>query len=478
MIELNYMEQAVNNLLKLSLFVLGTTAWFSRRHIFNLEDNLVNGRFVEWLNVALYYADILIIVIVILYLFKTLFEHNKVVWQNAIIWSAIILILYICYQNYNSDHNNIYSSTKIIFYIIFLFTLINVSRETKNRKAIIWGIIFGALLQSIIGILQFANQSSMNLWIIGEQALSTEIQNVAEIGIDGIYYLRSYGTLLHPNVLGGLLVVSIIYLLTCFMKDNVSRETNLKDNVSRETMWNKIMFHVKQNKSILILIYGILFSSLIFTFSRSAWLALLLTTAIYTFTVAINRKMFHVKHLIYVAVISFILLILLNNFVFTRLEQNINITENESVRVNDIQKFSDGFKNNVWFGTGFGNYIEKLSSNNPEMEWWKLQPIHNSYLLIIVEMGIIGSIIVFGLLISIFLITLIVSRETISNKNVSRETYTRNILNLLPLLALLVIMIFDHYPWSLDQGNILLFIVIALSITRNYKELDNKLNNM
>ena len=91
------------------------------------------------------------------------------------------------------------------------------------------------------------------------------------------------------------------------------------------------------------------------------------------------------------------------------------------------------------FGVGLGAFITKLPEFADKAESWWLQPVHNIYLLITSELGI------FGLLAFVYLIY----------KNTNKH-------NLLPVVAILLTGMWDHYWISIFPASALLFIVLGL----------------
>ncbi len=126
----------------------------------------------------------------------------------------------------------------------------------NNLFLIIIGLGF---IQSFLGIIQFIKQKSVGLYFLKESLIGPDVPGVAKIILNGHKYIRSYGLFPHPNMLGGFLIVSIIFTLL-YLK----------------------LFHVEQvriakNKRIFlkaVILVQIL--CLILTFSKSAILGLII----------------------------------------------------------------------------------------------------------------------------------------------------------------------------------------------------------
>ena len=110
------------------------------------------------------------------------------------------------------------------------------------------------------------------------------------------------------------------------------------------------------------------------------------------------------------------------------------------------------------FGVGLGNFTILMPDfTSIKLAPWDFQPVHNIYMLLANEIGIVGFI-VFSLLIA----TLIVYLFIYQNRKDSSEEITVRVFLLAVLIAIAVIGLFDHYPISVYQGQLLLFIIIGL----------------
>lgn len=98
-------------------------------------------------------------------------------------------------------------------------------------------------------------------------------------------------------------------------------------------------------------------------------------------------------------------------------------------------------KENFWFGVGLNNFIPNLVKvSNTFVNAWELQPVHNIFLLVFSETGIVGLIIFCFLIFSGFsLLTLNYS-----------------------LLTILITGLSNHY-WLTLQQNMLLFVFVLIT---------------
>ncbi len=132
--------------------------------------------------------------------------------------------------------------------IVFLGTFLYVLQEWPAR----WSLALVALLvafQGAIAIAQFVKQDSVGLSWLGEGWLDPDGQGVSVIEAAGRRWLRAYGLSPHPNVLGGYLSMGILICLGEMRRVSARGRLCLGSAVLLGSL------------------------GLVFSFSRSAWLA-------------------------------------------------------------------------------------------------------------------------------------------------------------------------------------------------------------
>jgi len=82
------------------------------------------------------------------------------------------------------------------------------------------------------------------------------------------------------------------------------------------------------------------------------------------------------------------------------------------------------------------------------------QPVHNVFSLIWSELGLIGLIIFVS-----FILTVLKTFKSIPNRN--PIFYIKTVFRGL-LIAFLIMMLFDHYFWDIQQGQALFWMILAL----------------
>jgi hypothetical protein len=366
-----------------------------------------------------------------------------------------------------------------------------VPRGTFNGASMFfWVIIFVGVVQSLIGITQFILQHSIGLFWFKESLISSSIAGVAKIIVNSEPLIRAYGLFPHPNILGGFLFFSIIITLLYKKlfhpeeskivprgtildhgagveqfaeQKNVNCSTLLRQgsggqawnnfeyndakNVPRGTIW--ILQRVKMlnwgniiNLILLIQIFGILFS-----FSKSAILALVVAL-IYinvprgTFSsqrgttenngldskksdegdfvncstlknpklfhveqFGITRqawnnrgdnilKMFHVEHsgagMSKLALFTGFLLLMFVGLVYFKFDFQAFFVKSLGERNLYLTISERIISENPIVGVGTGQFIFGAEKLFPNLEIWQYQPVHNVFLLNWSEWGIVG----------------------------------------------------------------------------------------
>jgi hypothetical protein len=137
---------------------------------------------------------------------------------------------------------------------------------------------------------------------------------------------------------------------------------------------------------------------------------------------------------------------------------------------------------NSLFGIGSGQFVLEMQrySNNTLLDW-QFQPVHNIFILILSELGMIGFFLITWLAWKLFHVEQIDQKSNIECsswnnskcdvygrkpiESVSRETINFKI-NLSTtfkaiIAGLLAIALFDHYLWDIQQGQFLLWTVFG-----------------
>jgi len=384
---------------------------------------IIRGGASEYSTISFFSIDTLLFIIILLFAilkFKIQnykFQINsKLQIQNLIIFIiGLDLVIFI---------SIFFASDKLIaiqFYLRFLLGIglfWILTKANYNKTKLIYSFLAGIFLQACLGIWQFLTQSTFSSKWLGIASHNSCDLGVSVIEtISGERWLRAYGGLDHPNVLGGLLVIGVLLLIINKIfqpKADPPRAGNIQ--------------------------YPIFLIALFFTFSRSSWLALIIGLLSIFIIAIIKKDLFAQKKILQIILVSsifiFILFNIFQDLVLTRFSNNTRLENKSNIeRIDSSKESLDIIKDNWLFGVGAGNYVEKIKIDKYS------QPVHNVFLLVFVEIGIFGL---------IFFVSLLL--------------FAVNSRNIFLLIALFTIFMFDHYFWSLHFGILLFWLILGVML--------------
>lgn len=388
------------NLFYLILFLLPANL---AKH-FPLASSYVSGILVDYLIPTVYLTDILIISLLVI-------KPIKKIPKAVIIFLLCLLPSIISADSFLPA---LYKFLKILELSLFgLWTYQH--KSIISKTTVIKVISFSVIFQSLLAIGQWLRQGSLfGYWFFGEQPYNPATPGIDKIiWFDGSLKIPPLGTFPHPNVLAGFLVISLTLILYQLFKGPFLRS--------------------KAGPYWIAFIFGLI--TLFLTFSLSAWLACLLIT-VPSLLLSIYPK---IKALMISAGLILIVLSLSLQFSFLAPESSFS-------RRSQLNKISwQMFLDHPLTGVGLNNFtvsMEKYGYVSAATRF--LQPVHNLYLLILSETGLLGLAAFIYLLFSIF---------KKSSNSVFRFSF----------FVLIFLGLFDHYFFTLQQGLLLLTLFLVIS---------------
>jgi len=439
------LEKTIEYLFYLFIFLLPWQTCYIWR------DTILNGYTWEYGRLCLYGTEILLWLIIILFGTWLLFLKPRRFFNFFIFFNKLkeprifiywLIILFAIWAGLSSfwalDFQLAYIRWVQLVEAICLVAIILHLNFRLEKIAVVWAASAG--VQSLLAIWQFFTQYAFaNKWLGLAEHLSLGGGSII-LQTDSGRWLRAYGSLPHPNVLGGFLVLALIFLIYLSLRA------------------------VKRGQRIFILTNLIVIvPALFFTFSRSAWVALFGFFAIFTFWLWRQKNMAWFK--VYgkvVFIFTLITLILAGLFSSLLLSRVVAQTDLEaqsiSLRVAFSKQALSLLKNNWLLGEGLGNYTLAIHDKfNSSWPGYYYQPVHNIYLLVPAELGIFGFAL-FGL------ILLLIFWYLFKNQDLEK------VIIFLSLLMILIISLFDHYFWTLFFGSAVFWLVLGLGLRRLVKD--------
>jgi O-antigen ligase len=418
-------EKLCNYLLYGFIFLIPWQTRYIYKHL------TLGGEVFEYGKLSFYLSELFLILFIICFVFYRREQKISKEKVSKATWIIFIFLLVTIISFFGLLNKLLYFYGLIkLMEVIVLYFLVTKTKFSYFKLGM--SFVFSMLIHSFLGIYQFFSQGTFaNKYLgIAEQVSSQGGVSVLEGGFGRL--LRAYGGFSHPNIFGGFLVIAILTLISIYLQ--------------------------KKKKSILFYFtLIILFSALILTFSRSAFLALFLSLfilLIYSVFKKVETKKV-VSTLLILVLVSSVSFVIFNDFLKTRIQGQERLELKSSAERVVLKGQALELLNKNWFlGTGINNYIFAVHEEADDiLNIWEYQPVHNVYLLILVELGILG------LFFYAYLLTYSLYKAFSSND------ITKSILGLV-VLTIIIINFFDHYFWTYWSGLAITFLIIGL-INRN-----------
>ncbi len=374
---------------------------------------------IDYLAPAIYLTDILFLLLVIPWAFKLRRKIAKDFGKHKYL---LALLLMICFINLIFSQSFYVSAIKWVkvFELLVFGYYVAERKDVFTVKDVAKTIFFSLLFFCFVGLLQLFNgRTSGNIfYLIGERSFSIYTPGIALVNMFGRNLLRVYSTFPHPNSLAGFLGASIIYFLF---------NLNLK------------------NKLIKFFGLTIIFLTFMFTFSLSAHIGLSICLPFYFL---LRKNIYRKKIFSLLLLLLFLASLGLSLFARPLLSSRVSFSQSFSQRLELANISGRIFSRNWITGSGLNTFIiTGTAFSGRENGVWLLQPVHNLYLLIFSESGVLGIALVCLLVMSVFI----------------RCIKTKNKWGILIMIFVLVTSLFDHYWFTIQQNLLLLALITGLS---------------
>lgn len=387
----------------------------------------VNALRVDYLSPTLYLSDISIGILFLFYIWNWFRQKNK---KLSLLYSPLFLgtLAVLCLTTLNAVNipEALYGDIRVIEFIFFGYYTYR-SFGLSDIKPIATLFAFASLLVSLLALVQFFLQQSVGniFYFLGERTFSASTLGIATFPLHGQLILRPYATFSHPNVLAFFLLVSLVFIAEGAMQE--------KDLMKKIGLW---------------IVACIASGALLVTFSRVTLLAFLLLCSVFCFTYLRQKK---ARVLFLIAI--FTVFCFGFSFLIGRLSDTSLFLRDFSFRESLVTVSLVIIQKNPFFGVGINNFFIHELPLQKTLSPIFLQPVHNIYLLVFAETGLIGFLLFIWFLIKTFW------RQKKAWRHISN--FERNILVL--LLCALGIGLSDHFLLTLQQGQLLFSFLLGLT---------------
>lgn len=366
---------------------------------------------IDYRAITFYLSDITIV----LFIAAAILENRKKIGTLAknfkpYITALVVFNLYLIFSAIFfsvSREASYFFSLKFFIFSLFSVLAANALQSKNVRKNCLLVLGASVFWQALVIIAQFARQGSVGLQFLGERSFDASTVQIAHSQLAGREFLRPYGTFPHPNVAAAYLAFSLTILLGAI-------------KAPRKLAPAKIILVTTAILAILL------------TFSKSAVAFLILG-----FLSAVKRLRELLILLPAAAIIGFFVASQLSVIQIASVAERLLLT----------QAALDIALVNPAFGVGANNFILELARLDlvSLSETRLLQPVHNVFLLILAENGIFGLVLFAALLLAV-------------------SKYLDTKLKAIIFIGLLFYLSVDHFLWTLHQGQLIFWLILAYII--------------
>jgi len=371
------------------------------KHFF-LPFSYVNGIRVDLLSPTVYLLDIVVLLLAVI----NIKEVIKFFTKKISVLFYILLVVNILLAK--SPILSVYGAVRL-FEFLTIFALGKLLLKNISVIKVTTIFMWTGILELGLGLSQMILRKAIQgpFYFIGERLFDINTLGIAKASLNGIDFLRPYGSFSHPNSLAGFYLLLYFFVLT---NKNINKHIYLK------------------------FIALFVFSILVFiSFSKIAILTYLVLNIFYLLKNKASCKICNISKVATSFVLSAIFMFAQTDLL--TVDKRIELAKNS---LSIIGK-------SPLFGVGIYNYLVAQSTFTSKYFLFFNQPVHNIFLLFVAE---------FGLLMTAFLIFKLVTKF-----NFKKITEAQLII----VLAIAMTGFFDHYWFTLMQNFFLLAVILVIS---------------
>jgi O-antigen ligase len=414
----------------------------------------VSGIRVDYLSPTIHITDILIFILFALILLqrrvkvkdiKKILPTDHLSSRLALV--ALFSVLLSVWYAY-SPGAALFGLLKIAEFLFFgLYTSFFFKKEDIERFIDLF--FLNTIIVCSLAIAQFLRQASLGgiFYFLGERTFTSSTPGIANMDLGGTLILRPYSTFPHPNVLAFFLFfVGIVFLY-------------------------RIIFLLKKGINIdfflLCFVFFLISFTLLITFSR-------LTIILYAlFLIFISYSEFFIKlkpsrkmlSLVLFTAFLFVFLLLSRNTILLRFTSVDDLSKAFLLRNELLNTAWLLFQQHPFFGVGPKNLFFYEALYQKSISPTLLQPVHNIYVLTLVEAGIF---------VFLFFLIFLIRCAVFSLRNLKRinnmeyHLFYKSIL--FTFFGILIVGFFDHFFLTLQQGSLILTLVISILWAKEFSK--------
>ncbi|OHR74231.1 hypothetical protein HMPREF3291_04400 [Bacillus sp. HMSC76G11] len=373
------------------------------------------------------------------FIFKGGIVHNKLFNQLLFLLVAMSGITLISLLFAENKIGAFYLLERHLFLLVLFVGIVRFS-TVANYKYLIFGFSISIIFQLFISIIQNRTGQALGLYVLGEsyEPFRKGVA-AAEQGVSG--------TLGHPGSLGLFLVFAYPILMTYLIRSFVNKE------------WKTFLFLIVANLSLFVLV--------ILTDARTSILLIIVSTILimlfYYIRYLVKHRLKRSNFLSHYFIVMFLPIIIVFLLIIMIISQQERFLNSDFIRQfydrMNISNFSwdyiiTGSIKNFMIGVGPNNYVDYLKHFG-QGEFLYEHPVHNYYLLIFSENGILY-------LISFLFFFFILLKKIVSMIKILESSYYHIYIG--AIASTIVMLLYNFTGWSFSHNQIQYFIFIQLAL--------------
>lgn len=380
--------------------------------------SFVEGIRVDYLSPTLYVHDILFIFL----FFLTIPRFGKRFLRFFIhpLFGSMILIVAIGAFFAVSPLSALYGIVKLLefSYLAFYSSKTFIKQKFSTYT---FAFVLGGLVETVIALFQFCSQRSLGgvFYFLGERTFDASTPGIAAFYWGEQFLMRPYGTFPHPNVLAFYLLCGFIFLLFSYWPSYSKKS------------W--ITFF-----ALLCLAIGIFI-----TFSRVVFVLFMVVITLWAVKYAkgMGKAMGARVSITTVLILGVSLSLFLRRF-------GADLVLDTILRLELLQIGFKVWQENILFGVGLQNFFYHEIFYQKTVTPTLLQPIHNIFLMWVVQTGLAGLV--------VLLLFLRKIRKCLKGR-----------FSFMFFICIVTVGMFDHYLITLQQGQLMLSILIGICFSKS-----------
>lgn len=357
--------------------------------------------------------------------FHALRQDRRKLWAFALLLLALWAFASTSWAFIRADHPEVGENGALQFGVVALFA-VAASCVGPSARTIVMIFGIGIAWNSTLTFLQVARQGPLGLTALGEFPIWPDHPGISVLMAGPIRWLRPYGLLPHPNILGGFLAIGLLAVLSGIFS-------------TRWRIW---------------LIGTVLFLSgfwaLLLTFSRAAWggfTAGILVALPYLIATRLRLSPVR-RRVLATATAALMMAALFAALYWPLLAARAGVGE-ERVELRSVAdrivftRFAEqAIAENTFLGVGIANFPWRTSYYLLETDYdLRGDNVHNIFLLAWAELGIVG--------LGLFIAAIAAGSYAAWQGLQTQQSGPENAMLFGAFAALAAIGLLDHYPWTL-----------------------------